>query len=314
VSVPAKFRERFGIEVEYLAFPANQGAFVERLIQERAAGIGSVDAFIGGASSAYTIAYPAGIMAPIRPALIHPEALDGSQWRPGKVWFKDPEEMYFMQITEQIAGHMVLNTDEVKPFEITSWQVLLDPKYKGRISAWDPSVPGTGWTTANWLRLTFGDDYLKQLLVDQKAAIPTDTRQWADWLARGAYPIAIGISYRDYEGLRKDGFPIEPLPHFPEAPGFSSGAFGVVVLLENAPHPNAAKLLVNWVAMREGQEAWCRGEQYPAVRLDVDNSWVAPHNVARPGVTYQDSYEWSYVQHGFAEGVPKMRQIMALRQ
>src|SRR5262249_23453370 len=153
----------------------------------RAAGISSVDAFVGGSGSAYTIAYPAGIMAPIRPALIHPEALDGSQWRPGKVWFKDPEEMYFLQIMDQVGGQLGLNTEQVKPSEITSWQVLLDPKYTGRISAWDPSVPGIGWTAADYLRLTFGDDYLKQLLVDQKAGIPSDARQWADWLARGAY-------------------------------------------------------------------------------------------------------------------------------
>jgi ABC-type Fe3+ transport system substrate-binding protein len=313
-SIPARFRERYGIEVEYLGYPPNQGEFIERLIRERAAGVNSVDAFIGGAQSIYTIAYPAGITAPIRPVLIHPEALDGSKWRQGKVWFKDPEEAYFMQVTEQVSGHLVLNTDYVKPSEITSWQSLLDPRYTGRISVWDPTVPGTGWNTANWLRITFGDDYLKQLYVDQRPAIPTDVRQWADWLARGAYPIAVGIAYRDYEGLRKDGFPIEPLQHFPEAPGTTTGAFGVAVLLENAPHPNAARVFMNWMAMREGQETWARGEQGAAARLDVDNSWVAPHMVPQRGVAYLDGYEWNYVQTAFPEAIPKIRQMMALRQ
>jgi iron(III) transport system substrate-binding protein len=175
-------------------------------------------------------------------------------------------------------------------------------------------VPGTGLNTATWLRLTFGDDFVKQLYVDQKAYVPADVRQWADGLARGAYPIAVGISYRDFEGFKRDGFPLEAVPHFPEAPGVTTGAFGVMVLLDNAPHPNAAKLFVNWMAMREGQETWCRGEVSPAVRLDLDNSWVAPHNVPRPGVTYLDGYEWSFVNSEIPTSIAKFRQMMALRQ
>jgi iron(III) transport system substrate-binding protein len=300
--------------VEYLAFPPNQGEVIERLIRERSAGFVSHDVFIGGAQSIYTVAYPAGIMAPIRPALLHPEATDGSKWRQGRVWLRDPEDLYFMQIAEQVSGHLVLNTDYVKPTDVTSWRDLLDPKYTGRISVWEPGVPGTGANTANWLRIALGDDYLKQLYVDQKVGVPADSRQWADWLARGTYPIAVGISYRDYEGFRKDGFPIEPLPHFPEAPGVTTGAFGVVVMLDQAPHPNAAKLFVNWMAMREGQETWCRAEQSATARHDVDNVWLPPHMVPQRGVSYLDGYEWNYIINVFPESTAKNRQMMALRQ
>src|SRR5262249_25564341 len=122
LALPARFKERFGIEMEYLAYPPNQGEFIERLVREKAAGIVTVDAFVGGAQSIYTQAYPAGIMAPIKPQLIHPEALDGSKWRPGRIWFRDREDMYFMQIQHQITGHIGINTDYVRPGDITSWQ------------------------------------------------------------------------------------------------------------------------------------------------------------------------------------------------
>jgi iron(III) transport system substrate-binding protein len=314
VAVPAKFKERFGIEMEYLAFPPNQGEFIERIVRERAAGLATVDAFVGGAQSIYTAAYPAKIMAPIKPALIHPEALDGTKWRPGRVWFKDPDDQYFMQIFNQVSGQLAVNADFVAPQEIKGYRDLLNPRYTGKLSVWNPTVPGTGWNTANWLRLTFGDDFFKQLYVDQKVAIPEDARQWADWLARGTYPILVGASARDVEALKRDGFHIEVLPPDPEAPGVTTAAFGIVVLIDSPPHPHAAQLFVNWMAMREGQETWGRADTIAVVRTDVDNAWAPPYTIPRTDLTYLDGYDWNYVNTAFPESIPKIRQIMALRQ
>ncbi len=43
------------------------------------------------------------------------------------------------------SGQIVVNAEYVRPDEITSWQDLLEPRFTGRMSAWDPTVPGTGW-------------------------------------------------------------------------------------------------------------------------------------------------------------------------
>ncbi|HZS00029.1 MAG TPA: extracellular solute-binding protein [Chloroflexota bacterium] len=314
LAAPAKFKERFGVEMEYLAFPPNQGEFIERIARERAAGLVTVDAFVGGAQSIFTAAYPQQIMAPIRPALVHPEALDETKWRPGRIWFKDPDDTYFMQVFNQVGGQIAVNTDSVRPDEIKGYRDLLKPSFTGKISVWNPTLPGTGWNTANWLRLTFGDDFFKQLYVDQKVGIPEDARQWSDWLARGTYPIALGASARDVELLKRDGFHVEVLPPDPEAPGIATGAFGIVVLIADAPHPNAAKLFVNWMAMREGQETWGRADQIATVRTDVDNSWAPSYTIPRPDLTYLDGYDWNYVNTAFPESIPKIRQIMAQRQ
>lgn len=313
VALPAKFRERFGVEMEYIALPPNQGEFIERMIKERAAGLGTVDVLVGGAQSIYTVAYPERIMLPIRPVLIHPEATDGSKWRTGKVWFKDPDDTYFMQIANQVGSSIVVNAEYVKPSEITAWKDLLLPKFKDKISVWDPTNPGSGWNTANYLRTTFGDDYFKQLYVDQNPGVTTNLRQWSDWLARGTYPIALGLGARDVQALRNEGFQAEVLPFFPEAPGTVSAAWGIVVLLETAPNPSAARLFVNWIAMREGQETWHRADQTPSIRTDVDSSWAPSYSIPKPGVTYFDTYDWTYVETAFADSIPKIRQVMALR-
>jgi ABC-type Fe3+ transport system substrate-binding protein len=310
VALPAKFKERFGVEMEYVALPANQGEFIERLIKERAAGLGTVNVLVGGAQSIYTVAYPERVMAPIRPVLIHPEALDDSKWTVGKVWFKDPDDTYFLQIANSLGGQIIVNTNAVSPGEMTAWRDLLRPSYAGKISVWDPTLPGSGWNTANWLRTTFGDDFFKQLYVDQRPGITTDLRQWSDWLARGTYPIALGLGARDFQALKKDGFPVEVVPSFSEAPGTVSAAWGIVVLLENAPNPGAAK----WIAIREGQETWHRADQTPSIRTDVENSWAPSHIVPQPGVEYFDTYGWDYVTTAFGESIPRIRQIMALRQ
>jgi iron(III) transport system substrate-binding protein len=218
-----------------------------------------------------------------------------------------------MQFIDQIGGAITVNTDYVRPDEINTWRDLLEPRFTGRISVWNPTVPGTGWNTANWLRITLGDDYFKQLYVDQRPGIPEDSRQWGDWLARGTYPIAIGAAARDIETLKRDGFRLEVLRPFAEAPGIATGAFGIVVLLADAPHPNAAKLFVNWMAMREGQETWGRADQSPVVRTDLDNSWAPPYTVPRPEYQYLDGYDWTYVNTAFLESIAKIRQVMALR-
>jgi hypothetical protein len=50
------------------------------------------------------------------------------------------------------------------------------------------------------------------------------------------------------------------------------------------------------------------------VRTDVDNAWAPPYTIPRTDLTYLDGYDWNYVNTAFPESIPKIRQIMALRQ
>jgi ABC-type Fe3+ transport system substrate-binding protein len=50
-------------------------------------------------------------------------------------------------------------------------------------------------------------------------------------------------------------------------------------VLRNPPHPNAAKVFVNWLLGKEGQEVWGQAMIDATRRLDVDTQWLAKHDV-----------------------------------
>ena len=68
----------------------------------------------------------------------------------------------------------------------------------------------------------------------------------------------------------------------PEHPSLEYG-YGTVSMIAHAPHPNAAKVYINWLMSKAGQIEWTKtGEN--SRRLDVP---VAdPEIAAQPGVTY----------------------------
>jgi ABC-type Fe3+ transport system substrate-binding protein len=292
--LPAAFQNRFGIEVEYLG--TRTGELMARFEAERAAGQYSVDAIIGGATSLYTVAYPNGWLDSLRPGLVHPEVTDPAKWKVGRVWFMDPDQQYILRLSNQQTLHVSVNTQYVPAEQIRSWHDLLEPKYRGKISVYDPTVSGTGWNTANYLLRTLGEDYIVALYQGQEPGMSRDARQLADWLARGTYPITLGISSTDIEPLRSDGFPIAlVLTDTPEMPVVVSAGYGLGTLVNGAPHPNAAKLFLNWMALPEGQEIWNRTMEYVSVRTDVESTWAPDYANPKPGERYFDTYDWEYV-------------------
>jgi iron(III) transport system substrate-binding protein len=292
--LPAAFEGRFGIEMEYIG--ARTGDVIARLGSERAAGQYTLDVLVGGATSLYTHAYPDGWLDPLRPALIHPEATDPSKWIVGHVWFMDPQQQYILRLSNQLTVHVSVNTDYVAAEQIRSWRDLLEPKYRGQISAYEPGTSGTGWNTANYLLRTLGEDYVVALYRQQDLGLSRNDRQLADWLARGTYPISLGLQSTEIEPLRADGFPVAVmLSHTADVPGAVSAGSGMGALINRAPHPNAAKLFLNWMALPEGQVAFNRALEYVSVRTDVDSAWAPDFVKPKPGVKYFDTYEWDYV-------------------
>lgn len=285
------FKRRFGIDLEYLGGRTTE--LMARLKVERAAGQYTVDAMVAGAQSAYTDAYPDKMLAPIPPVLIHPEATDPTKWLRGSQWYMDPDNQYILRITNYLSLTLATNTEFVRD-EITSFRDLLKPEYRGKISVYDPIRPGTGWNTANYLLHTLGEDYVKALYQDQQPGVSNDYRMLSDWMARGRYPISLGLGSEDIERLRKDGFPITPRRDFADAAGIVTAGFGLVMLLQPAPHPNAAKLFVNWIAMKEGGEVYNRAQMSVSARTDVDNAWAPEYSVPVPGVEYFDTYDWNF--------------------
>ena len=79
-----------------------------------------------------------------------------------------------------------------------------------------------------------------------------------------------------------------------EGVGLSSSV-GHIALLNRAPHPNAARLFLNWIAMKEGNEVYNRAQVGVSTRTDVDNAWAPDYIIPKPGEEYVDAYEWEWM-------------------
>src|SRR5882762_6693117 len=80
--LPAAFKARFGVTVEYLGGRSNEAAV--KLRSERAAGVYTADILFGGSDTMATIYYAEKMVAPLKPELFVPEAVDPTKWRGGK--------------------------------------------------------------------------------------------------------------------------------------------------------------------------------------------------------------------------------------
>ena len=289
--IPEKFSARFGIRVEYLAGRSSDMA--AKLQFERASGISSVDAITAGVQSMSGAFYKEKLIDPLKPVLILPEVVDRSKWKDGKLWFIDPEEQYILRLFNSASSIFFINTRFVPLAEIKSVRDLLKPKWRGKISVFDPTDAGTGSNTAAALYVQFGEEFVKNLLVDQKPVFSRDKRQMEDWLARGTYPISFGARGDEVERLRKEGFPIVK-PVLTDLMDTVGAASGLLALANRAPHPNAARLFLNWLASREGAEVFSRAQLHATTRNDVDESFLPAEVIPRPGVKYFDTYDWEF--------------------
>ncbi|HEY7063178.1 MAG TPA: extracellular solute-binding protein [Chloroflexota bacterium] len=289
----AAFKSRFGVDVEYIG--GRRSDLVVRLAAERAAGLYTVDVVVGGGDTIVREFYPQGMLDPVRPALIHPEVLDPAKWKLGRIWFIDPDDQYALRLANQVSVALAVNTTKVAADEIRSAQDLLNLRYRGLIAQDDPTVTGVGLNAAGRLYSTLGEDYLRRLYVDQEVQFTRERRQLSEWLGRGTYPIVVNPNESDVlEPLERDGFPVAVVPRLTDLEGFVSAGSGIMILLNNAPHPNAARLLVNWLASREGMEAYTRAEKTVPLRTDIDPTWAHDYSIPQPGVEYFDIYDWDY--------------------
>jgi iron(III) transport system substrate-binding protein len=294
-ALPAAFKARYGITLEYLGGRSNEVA--ARLRSERGAGVYTVDVMIAGAQTMANILYPEKMLDPLRPALVLPEVLDGSKWKTGKLWFMDPEQQYVLRLVDSAITLLHINTRVTKMEELRSSRDLLDPKWKGKIAMMDPTVPGSGISTAAQLYAQVGPEFVKRLYVDQKPVLTRDKRQLTDWLIRGTYPIVFDADDEPLEQLRKDGEPLVAFYGLPDLPPASTSGVGMLALINKAPHPNAAKVFVNWMASKEGLEIYARTRALSPTRSDIDEkSFLPPQMITQPGVKYFDTHGWELTQ------------------
>ena len=96
------------------------------------------------------------------------------------------------------------------------------------------------------------------------------------------------------ERLRKEGLPIVTVYDLAGIPSRAVAGIGCVALMNQAPHPNAARVFANWIASKEGLETYSRAYGAPTLRTDVDESFLPAEMIPRAGREYFDASSWEF--------------------
>jgi ABC-type Fe3+ transport system substrate-binding protein len=270
------FKPKFGIDMELL--PARGPQNASRIASEQKAGVKYFDVFIGG-SGTYESLVEDGMAEPLPPNLILPEVKEEKNWWGGHIWEDNVKTKRFLYsfIADAGTGGFWYNTSMVKPEEIRALDDFLNPKWKGKLGFLDPRTPGSGQSIWSFLWDVKGEGYLRKL-VAQDLFVSRDQRQLADALAKSKLAIALGVSFYTLEGFIVADLPIKELPKLKEGLPSSNGS-GVIGIVKAPPHPNAAKVFVNWLLSKEGQELYVKVMHQSTRRLDVDTKWLQEHGV-----------------------------------
>jgi len=270
-----------GITPELTVMPSGS-LMLPKILQEHKAGVYSFD--LVNMAYDHAKALPVeGALQPLRPVIFRPDVLDDKAWKDGfEAGWLDPEKRYGYIYVQYVVTLLWVNSDLVKDGEIKTAQDLLDPKWRGKIIMEDPRS-GRTFAMATALRLNLGDDFIKKLIVDQKPVFSRDTRLITEGMVRGQYAFGTGVVGQALDEFKAQGLGknIKQL-NIPEAESISPGF--QAYMLKGAPHPNAAKVFLNWFLTKEGQTAYNKSTQEPSRRLDVPP--VVPGYALVPGKKY----------------------------
>jgi iron(III) transport system substrate-binding protein len=163
-----------------------------------------------------------------------------------------------------IVYGILANTTLVKPAdEPKSWLDLADPRWKGKMLADDLRTLGGGGVLFFVLQEQFGRDFQEKLAAQDlkfSREIPANERR----VARGEYPLYLPVGLTSVPELK--GLPVkfiapkEGLPYI----GYD------LALLKNAPHPNAARLLMEFYLGKKMQQRFANLGLLPVTTDTLD--------------------------------------------
>jgi len=287
------FQKKFP-KIKISLVTARGGEHVTRIMAERRAGKFLADVGNLGNTSPYRL-YQSKVLDPIVSAFILPEVKDESKWWQGKQHFIDPEGKYILVYVGAPLFLVGYNTKQINPSLFKSYWDLLDPKWKGKIVAFDPKAGGFAATRDRFFfhNPELGAPFLRRLFSEMALTLYARYPQGEDWLATGKYALCL-CRHQSISEAKSQGLPVDLMEpgQFKEGVGVETRA-KTMVLMNQAPHPNAAKVFINWFLSREGQldfqktsakyiDAGAEG----SLRIDIPKDDIPPRNRLNPGVKY----------------------------
>jgi len=295
-----EFRKEFP-EIKIVGTNGAGNSLGTRIVSEARAGQVLADLYSGGAVTNFEILYKGKALDSLKSALLLPEVLDESKWHGGKHRYNDSEQQYvFIYIANPTSTSIYFNTQLVNPKEFKSFWDLVNPKWKGKFVSQEPTSTGIGPSLQFFFyHPELGPDFLRKLFIDQQPIYSRDRRQMTDWLAQGKFALCIGC--RDAERANKQGLPVDDMDmvDWKEGSHISSGG-GSLGLIRGGPHPNAAKVFINWFLSRRGQIALQKYEDLydedppNSRRIDIPKDMLPPSSRLVEGRRYFDFSEPKY--------------------
>ena len=182
-----------------------------------------------------------------------------------------------------------------------TYEDLLDPKWKGKIAWTYDLTPGGPPGFVHNILTIYGQDkgmaYLKKFAAQEPVTIPAAQRVVLDKVISGEYPLAVMILNYHATISQKQGAPVQWIKMEPLLQSMS-----LVSIVKDSPHPNAARLLVEFMLSDEGQQVMADSDYLPAspaVPAKVPgNKPDAGHfkvNVVSPEMARDDNAKWTEI-------------------
>jgi ABC-type Fe3+ transport system substrate-binding protein len=243
------FNKRYpGIEVHYAR--ADSGPTAIKVMSEARAGRVQSDVFDGIDTTPPLV--QAGLVEPYVPSAADkypPELKD-----PAGLW--NALVLYFLT--------PAVNTNLVpKPEQPRAPQDLLDPRWKGRI-AWSTAPSSGSAVYVGAVLATMGEqngmDFLRALSKQSIVNVDATNRAILDQVILGEYAISLNAFNHHALLSARKGAPVAWLGLEP-----ISGVMHSIGLTRNAPHPNAGRLLIDFLTSQDGQKVLAEVEYLPAM-------------------------------------------------
>ena len=176
--------------------------------------------------------------------------------------FKSKPEGLYMWGAVIVAG-IAYNPTTVKPEDAPkTWKDLLDPRWKDQINV---KVSNSGLQHEAWALIKkIYPDYWTQFAKQDPRAFDSYVQQF-DRTVSGQDAVICTAQYSGYLQFKAKGAPIA----FVSPPEGLIGAPSLTGAVDHAPHPEAAKLFMDWFSGVPGQTAYVKATSLYSVRTDV---------------------------------------------
>ena len=176
--------------------------------------------------------------------------------------YKDADGFYY---ASSITPYGILVNTNLVPADQAprTWKDLAHPRWRGKLIADDPRTAGGGQIVMAGFshHPDLGWAFVESLK-DLQIHFTRERPEIPNSVARGEYPVAMPVSVRDYLRLKEANAPVELyLPTI----GACECATGYVGVLAGAPHPNAAKLFLDFHFTEAGQQALSARGDFPVM-------------------------------------------------